>query len=127
MGKNWRSKNLREFKTKIIRVVINRGLSFNEYVSSFCKKAGRKLSVLSRLSNLMSLQQRRPLMKSLVEAQFGYCPLVWMFHDEEINRKISHIHERSPRIVYRDYYLRRIILSVFTIETSRAWPLNYST
>ena len=29
-------------------------LSFNEYVSSLFKKAGRKLSVLSRLSNLMS-------------------------------------------------------------------------
>ena len=42
-------------------------------------------------------------MKSFVEAQFGYCPLVWMFHGREINRKINHIHERSLRIVYRDY------------------------
>ena len=51
----------------------------------------------------MSFQQRRLLMKSFVEAQFGYCPLVWMFHGREINRKINHIHERSLRIVYRDY------------------------
>ena len=35
--------------------------------------------------------------------QFGYCPLVWMFHSREINRKINHIHERSLRIVSRDY------------------------
>ena len=90
-------------KQKLLGVVIDRDLSFNEYVSSLCKKAGRKLSVLSRLSNLMSFQQRRLLMKSFVEAQFGYCPLVWMFHGREINRKINHIHERSIRIVYRDY------------------------
>ena len=51
----------------------------------------------------MSFQRRRPLLKSFVEAQFGYCPLVWMFHGREINRKINHIHERSLRIVYRDY------------------------
>ena len=43
-------------------------------------------------------------MKLFVEAQFGYCPLVWMIHGIEINRKINHIYERSLRIVYRDYY-----------------------
>ena len=51
----------------------------------------------------MSFQQRRLLLKSFVEAHFGYCPLVWMFHGREINRKINHIPERSLRIVYRDY------------------------
>ena len=42
-------------------------------------------------------------MKSFVAAQFGYCPLVRMFHGREVNRKINDIHERSFRIVYRDY------------------------
>ena len=60
-----------------------------------CKKAGSKLSVLSRSSNPMSFQQRR-LLKSFVGAQSGYCPLVWMFHGREINRKINHIHEKIP-------------------------------
>ena len=39
----------------------------------------------SRLSNLMSFQQRTLSMKLFVEAQFGYCLLVWMFHDRELN------------------------------------------
>ena len=83
---------------------MDRDLSFNEYVSSLCKKAGRKLSVLSRLSNLMNFQQKRLLMKSFVEAQFAYCPLVvWTFHGRDINRKINHMHERSLPIVCRDY------------------------
>ena len=46
-------------KQKLLGVVIDREISFNEYVSSLCKKAGRKLSVLSRLSDLMSFQQRK--------------------------------------------------------------------
>ena len=87
-----------ENSEKIIRGC-NSDLSFNEDVSSLCKEAGRKLSVSSRLSNLMSFQQRRPLMKAFVEAQLGYYPLVWIFHGREINRKINHVHERSLRFV----------------------------
>ena len=73
---NWSSRNLGNLKQKLLGVVIDKDLSFNEYVFSLCKKAGRRLSVLSRLSNLISFQQRTLLLKSLVEAQFGYCPLV---------------------------------------------------
>ena len=51
----------------------------------------------------MGIQQRRLLMKSFVEAQFGYCPLVLMFRGRELNRKINHVRERSLRIVYKDY------------------------
>ena len=36
---------------------MDRDLSFNEYVSFLCKKAGRKLTVLSRLSNQMSFNK----------------------------------------------------------------------
>ena len=41
-------------------------------------------------------------MKSFIEGQFGYCPLVWMFHGRILNRKINHLQKRSLRIVYKD-------------------------
>ena len=41
-------------------------------------------------------------MKYFTETQFGYCQLVWMFHDWVLNRKTNHLHERSLQIVYRD-------------------------
>ena len=72
--KNWvpiKEVKISESYKKLIGIIVDRDLSFNEYVSSLCKKAGRKLSVLLRLSNLMSFQQRRLLMKSFIEAQFG--------------------------------------------------------
>ena len=37
-----------------------------------CKKADRKLSVLSRLSNYTSFEKRRMLLKAFVESHFGY-------------------------------------------------------
>ena len=69
---------------------------------SICKKAGRKLAVMARLSKFMSFKQKRILMKTFVESQFGYCPLIWMFHSRKVNSKIN-LQERYLRIVYNDY------------------------
>ena len=59
-------------KQKLLGVVIDQNLNVNEYVSSLCRKAGKKLSALARSSHFMSLKQRRILMKSFIEAKFGY-------------------------------------------------------
>ena len=70
-----------------------------------CKKAGRKLPVLARLSNYMSFEKRKILLKAFVESQFGYCPLTWILHGRRANSKISHILERALRIVYKNNVL----------------------
>ena len=95
--KIWESK-----KQKILGVEIDRTLSFDEYIASLRKKAGKKLSVLGRSSNFMCTNKKRVLMKAFIEAQFGYCPLIWMFHNRGVNNKINHLHERLLRIVYKN-------------------------
>ena len=95
--KIWKSK-----KQKRLDVEIDRTLSFDEYITSLCKKAGKKLSVLTKLSNFMCTNKKRVLMKSFIGSQFGYCPLIWMFHSRGVNNKINHLHERSLQIVYED-------------------------
>ena len=42
-------------------------------------------------------------MKSFINSQFGYCPLVWMFHSRKLNNRINNNHERAIRIVFNDY------------------------
>ena len=92
-------------KQKLLGVVIDRNLNFNEYDFNLCRKADRKLSVLVRFLDYMSFEKRKFLLKAFVESQFGYCPLTWMFHGRRENSKISHIHERSLCIVYRNNVL----------------------
>ena len=41
-------------------------------------------------------------MKAYIASQFGYCPLVWMFHSRSLNSKINSLHERALRITYGD-------------------------
>ena len=50
----------------------------------------------------MDVKQRQLIMKSFINSQFGYCPIVWMFHSRKMNNRINKIHERSLRIVFND-------------------------
>ena len=72
-------------KQKLLGVVIDRNLNFNEYVFNLCKKADRKLSVLARFLDYMSFEKRKFLLKAFVKSQFGYCPLTWVFHGRREN------------------------------------------
>ena len=78
-------------------------MTFNSHVSSICTKASQKLHALSRVCRMMTHPQRKKVMKAFIHSQFGYCPLVWMFHSRKLNNRINDIHERALRIVYNDY------------------------
>ena len=41
-------------------------------------------------------------MNSFFNAQFNYCPLIWMLHSRRNNNKIQHLHERCLRLTYCD-------------------------
>ena len=60
------------------------------------------LHALARISNFMSHDKLRLLMKAFIESQFGYCPLVWMFHSRTLNNRINRLHERALRLVYKE-------------------------
>ena len=86
---------------KLLASTIDRNLNFDDHAFTLCKKDGRKMSSLSRVSNYMSFGKKRLLLKAFVESQFGYCSLTWMFHSRKVNSKINHIHERTLRIVHK--------------------------
>ena len=78
---------------KLLRVTIDNKLSFTEHVHKVCDKASQKLRALLRLYNFMSLEKPKLIMKAFVNSQFGYYPLIWMFHIRTLNNKINKIHE----------------------------------
>ena len=75
-------------------------LAIHRYVNNLCKKACQKLNALFRLAPFMNADKKRMIMKAFIEPQFGYCPLVWMFHSRSLNNKINRIHGRGLRIIY---------------------------
>ena len=87
---------------KLLGVTIDRDLKFDKHVLKLCSKANQKLSALSRMENLLSLNKRRIVFKAFVESQFKNCPIVWMFHSRRTNSKINRLHERALGIAYDD-------------------------
>ena len=82
---------------KLLGVTLDNKLNFNEHVSNICKKASQKLHALARVSNYICQDKLRTLMKAFIESQFGYCPLIWMFHSRTLNNRINRLHERALR------------------------------
>ena len=87
---------------KLLKVKLASNLSFENHVTSLCKKASQKSHALARISHYMDLNKRRNLMKAFITSQFSYCPLIWMFHSRSLNNKINRIHERALRLVYQN-------------------------
>ena len=61
---------------KLLGVKFDSNLSFENQVTSFCKKASQKLHALARISHYMDLNKRRNLVKAFMTSQFSYCPLI---------------------------------------------------
>ena len=88
---------------KLLGITVDKNLSFSLHLKELCKKVSQKVSALARIVNILPFQKRHILMKTFIESQFSYCPLVWMFCSRSLNNKINHIHERALRLVYQDY------------------------
>ena len=50
----------------------------------------------------MDLPKRKVLIKAFITSLFSYFPLIWMLHSRTLNNRISSIHERALRLLYKD-------------------------
>ena len=86
---------------KLLRVTFDDDFSCITQVKNMCQKASKKLDALYRVCRYITLNQRRTIMKAFIESQFGYCPLVWIFHaNRTLNNTMNNIQERALRLGY---------------------------
>ena len=95
---------------KLLGINIDHFLTFNEHVSKLCKKASRKLHAIARISSYLNKNKLRLIMNAFFLFHFGYCPLVWMFHNRRYNNKINHLHEQSTKII--NHLLQNFFLKI---------------
>ena len=85
---------------KLLGVTIDNKLNFDSHVQNICTNSGRKLSVLRRMVKFLSFDKKRLLLKTFVESQFAYCPLIWMLHSRESSNRINRLHERAIHMIW---------------------------
>ena len=97
------SENINEFEIesskneKLLGISNETRLSFQHHIT-----ASQKLHALARIAHYMDFEKRRSLIKALVISQLNYRPLIWMFQNRALNKKINEIHERALRLVYQN-------------------------
>ena len=89
-----------EFRVKLLGIYIDDRLTFDYHVSQLCKKASKKLHALARIFKYVETSNRRVLINSFVTSHFSYCPLIWMFHSQRMQHRISKIYERALHLIY---------------------------
>ena len=88
---------------KLLGIKIDNKLNFDTHVEGLYKKANNKLRALARATPYMSFEKKKLRMKSFFNAQFNYCPLIWVLRKIiSNNNKIKHLHEHYLRIIYND-------------------------
>ena len=90
-------------KVMLLGITIDNELILDEYRSNVCKKAQRKLTVLTRIKKYLNFNKLRLLFKTFFDPQFKYCPLTRMFYSRTTNDKINKLHERALRLVHNHY------------------------
>ena len=86
----------------LLRITIDKNLNFTDHVTGLIKKGNQKLYALARISKYLSKDKLKIIMRTFIQSQFNYCPLVWMFHSRTLNNKINKLHERALRLVYKN-------------------------
>ena len=87
---------------KLLSVKFDFKLRFDQHITDLCRAASRKIHALARVTPFMNLSKRRLLINSFFNTQFIYCPLIWMCHSPENNRKINRLHESCLKTIYNN-------------------------
>ena len=53
-----------DYEQVLLGITIDSNLTFENHISSICKKASQKLNALAKITPYMSIQKRRTIMKS---------------------------------------------------------------
>ena len=88
---------------KLLGVLIDNKLSFNQHVSEVIKKSSRQLNCLKRVAYSLDTKTRLLLYKTFVSSNFNYCAVVWHNCGKSNTNKIEKIQHRALKFIYSDY------------------------
>ena len=77
-----------EPSVKILGVVIDDRLNFDEHISMCCTKAARQLNALVRIFKYFNFKSKSIIYNSFILSNFNYCPLARFFCVKQIVRSL---------------------------------------
>ena len=87
---------------RLLGIQLDDKLNFNEHICILCRKAGRQLSILARLSKKLSPNAKSIMFHTFLLCHFNYCQAVWHFCSIRDMKKAEKIQHRALRYVCND-------------------------
>ena len=82
-----------ESDVQLLRIPLDKRLTFDIHIGNICRKAANQLNALKRLAYCLNYMQRKILAQSFITSNFNYCPVVWHFRSAKNLHKMECIHE----------------------------------
>ena len=92
-----------ETSVKLLGVHIDSRLNFNNHITHICKKAGKQINALARLSSTLSMEVKYRVFETFILSHFNFCPIVWHFCSAEDLKRIENVQKRALRFVLNDF------------------------
>ena len=88
---------------KLLGVLIDDNLSFNEHVSKLCVKATRQTNALCRIVKCIPNECCLNIYQAFISSNFNYCDIVWHFCNNHSTYKIEKVHKNALPVTLNDY------------------------
>lgn len=92
----------RQHSAKLLGIIIDDKLNFDEHIRTICNKAARQLNALCRIKRFISVSQRQLLYQSFILSNFNFCPIVWHFCSAKNSHKIENVQKRALKFLLDD-------------------------
>ena len=92
----------RDNTLKILGVTLDDKLNFKAHIRNICQTASCQINALKRISKFVNEHCRLSVYKSFINANFNYCPIVWMFCGKTNLNRLEKLQERALATVYGD-------------------------
>ena len=87
----------------LLGITIDLKLNLKELINNIAKNAYYKLYVLRRLRKFLTLEKAKILPCSMIESQFTYWPLFWMFYSETDMQRTEKVQYKTLQVVHNNY------------------------
>ena len=88
---------------KLLGVLIDDNLSFNEHVSKLCVKAAWQTNALRRIVKYTPNECCLNIYQAFISSNFNSCDIVWHFCSNRSTYKIEKVHKNALWVTLNDY------------------------
>ena len=85
--------------TKCLGVQIDENLTWERQAEYIIQKVAYNISILRKVSPILSLDNKIAIYRSIIEPYFSYCCLVWDGINETLSNKLQRLQNRAARVI----------------------------